>query len=158
MIRSTVLTTLVALALAITVACGGGGTPPKEYARVACGPDGLIGGDFDLTSIDDALLMRARWDRAPAPPNEYRALHNAMSTLLDVFIEFLEAVEATDDPDASTRENVRAVAEIGDLLEQTLDIIESAGEAVADMSPESRQVLEDAGCDLGALDDILADL
>ena len=151
-----VLVTLIAL-----VACGGGQRMTVQEYATACE---RLGDNFafedismDASSFEDFLSEVKKWN----PPEELQRLHKLKieraeagikalkdTGLLDLMQEFEEA-QQNDDQERL----LQLMVEIGE-MEDRMDALqermegmeEDVAQAQADLSPETRQILEDAGC------------
>ena len=151
-----VLVTLIAL-----VACGGGQRMTVQEYATACE---RLGDEFEsedislaAASLEYALAEAKEWN----PPEELQRLHKLQiegaeagikalkdTGLLDLMQEFEEA-QQNDDQERL----LELMVEIGE-MEDRMDALqermegmeEDVAQAQADLSPETRQILEDAGC------------
>ncbi len=153
-------TVLVLVTLIALVACGGGQRMTVQEYATACGG---LGDKFRSESLSpgaalqDALAEAKKWN----PPEELQRLHELQiegaeagikalkdTGLSDLLQEFEEAQQ--NDDQERLLELMAQMGEAQDgmdaLGERMEELEEDHAQAERDLSPETRQILEDAGC------------
>ena len=154
-------TVLVLVTLIALVACGGGQRMTVQEYATACE---RLGDNFafedismDASSLEYALAEAKKWN----PPEELQRVHESrveaveatLNGLKDAgFLELLQELQEAGENDDQER-LLEVMVEVGE-MEDSMDALEArmegleedVAQAERDLSPETRQILEDAGC------------